>query len=99
MKHVVLAFHGHFERDNSWTYAHGDDAPVFVHGVNDDEALDTFKRGVMLWISVLAEDGNLDRAVKEGLGEVKLSTKARSGEVATVKRDADRFEIELAGVN
>ena len=98
MKHVVLAFHGHFERHGEYSHAMGDDAPVFVHGVNDDVALESFKQGVLLWLDWLAEEGDLDQAVKEGRAQVKFSSKGRSGVSPTVKRDGDRFEIELAGI-
>lgn len=100
MKHVVLAFHGHFERDAVRTYAHGDDAPVFVHGVDADDALDYFKRGVLFWITTcLTKDGDLDRAIAEGRAHVKLSTRAGSELVATIERSDDRFEIEVTGID
>ena len=97
MKQLVLAFHGHFERDSSFTYALGDDAPVFVHGTNEEDALERFTRGLLLYVSVLAEQGELDLAVKDGLAQLRLSAPVRSRTLARVERDADHFQIELAG--
>jgi hypothetical protein len=97
VKRVVLAFHGHFERDDSFSYAMGDDVPVFVHGMDDDDALESFKQGLLLYVGWLAEQGQLDRVVKTGSAHVKLSAALRSRPLARVERDADRFEVELAG--
>ena len=97
MKHVVLPFHGHLERDQSFSYAMGDDAPVFVHGADDDDALERFKQGLLLYVNWLADRGELDRIVKAGSAHLKLSAPLRSSPLAKVQRDADRFEIELAG--
>jgi hypothetical protein len=97
VKHLVLAFHGHFERDNSITYAMGDDAPVFVHGANDDDALERFTRGLLLYVDALAEQGQLDAAVRAGMAQLRLSAPVRSHQLSRVQRDADHFEIELTG--
>ena len=97
MKHVVLAFHGHLERDDAISYAMGDDVPVFVHGVDDEDALESFAQGLLLYVSWMAEQGQLDSVVKSGSARIKLSAAVRSRPLARVEQHADRFEIELAG--
>lgn len=98
MKRLVLTFHGHFQRDDLLSYAMGDDIPVFAHGNDYDDALERFKQGVALFMECLADEGLLDRFVKEGSAPIKLSATTGSRPFLRVERNGESFEVELAGI-
>ena len=71
----VLIFSGHYEQDEQYVYAVCDDVPLSVPGRDEEEADAAMDTALEMYVSMLANRGELRAAIKEfGIEVISLES-------------------------